>query len=228
MMRGPDHQRLDHRQRRSTYIFQAYLHDHPRSRLGELSQDQHISEQDAFRILREAAADPKTGVQRPDLLLYALGFEMDEARAGRQRLSVAVFDIDNFKQINTELGHVTADDILRDVADSIDHTVRASDFVISTDVHEQADAVVRWGGEEFIALFPGATIEQGKIAADRIRLAISSRLMTRGIQGGPVTVSGGVAEFQPDRDQDQRALLQRADELLLKAKAAGKNQVMAE
>ncbi len=119
--------------------------------------------------------------------------------------SIAVFDIDHFKQINDEQGHVYGDSLLASVARVLADSVRDTDLV------------TRYGGEEFVVVMPQTLLEGGCTFANRLRERIETML--------PLTISGGVAAAA-DGD-DSQSLLTRAEAALYAAKAAGRNRVFS-
>ena len=148
--------------------------------------------------------DPLTGIANRRRTLTALDQAIATALAERRPLSVAMFDIDHFKQINDTFGHQTGDEVLKQVAAKAAKELRS------------ADTVGRFGGEEFVVVLPNATADIAARVGERIRNAIE----TSG-EGPCVTISIGVAELQPD-ENGQNAL-RRADEALYVAKNEGRN-----
>lgn len=119
-------------------------------------------------------------------------------------VSVALFDIDHFKQVNDTFGHHIGDDVLRRVAETATAAVRACDIV------------GRFGGEEFVILLPNTTAKTAMLIAERVRIAIANVRSTPA-----VTISVGVAErFQ---EENVESLLQRVDQALYTAKREGRN-----
>ena len=165
------------------------------------------------RIEMMAASDKLTG------LLNRHGFEvifeqaLKESRRTREALSVILFDIDRFKDINDRAGHLAGDAVIRHVARAARAAVR------------EADVLCRWGGDEFLVLLKGCTRD----AAGRIAAKIGERVHGSEAEHGgraiDVTVSLGVAEYRPGEEADQ--LLTRADGALGSAKAGGRQRVVA-
>jgi diguanylate cyclase (GGDEF)-like protein len=124
-------------------------------------------------------------------------------------------DIDHFKRLNDTYGHSTGDVVLKAVARRLSDTLRPTDFL------------VRYGGEEFVALLPGATADTAHIAAERLRKAIEreEHLSTTAMGTLRVTISLGIAVLQPGDSLER--LIERADVALYRAKAAGRNQAAA-
>jgi diguanylate cyclase (GGDEF)-like protein len=115
--------------------------------------------------------------------------------------SLAIFDIDHFKQVNDKKGHLQGDRTQQAVARILDETVRDTDIV------------ARYGGEEFVVVMPHTVLENGCVFAERVRGLVESSL--------GLTISGGVSmALEGDNAQ---SLLSRADSALYRGKAAGRN-----
>ncbi len=133
------------------------------------------------------------------------------ARAERydEFFSMLIFDIDDFKRVNDVYGHDVGDDVLHEVANRVERTIRASDLLC------------RWGGEEFTILMP-KTAEQGALdIAERCRLAIMEAPFG---EAGQVTISVGLTSYEAG--DNERNLFKRADDALYQAKSQGKNRVV--
>ncbi len=138
--------------------------------------------------------------------------EADLAQVERRRnsdgpVAFAMVDVDHFKSFNDTFGHAAGDEVLRRVAEVISGMVRDS------------DVVYRYGGEEFSILLPGAGVEEARIVAERVRVAVEAL----DVPGGRVTVSVGVADADDPRGLED--LTERADGALYAAKQAGRNRV---
>ncbi|WP_257305166.1 diguanylate cyclase [Geothrix campi] len=134
------------------------------------------------------------------------------AQSGRGdgALSLLMVDLDRFKRVNDTFGHSVGDEVLKSVTTTIRGQLRAS------------DALVRWGGEEFIVLCPSTTLAGATILAEKIRKAVEARSIP---QVGLVTISLGVAQHQ--RAEGLHAWVGRADEALYRAKERGRNRTEA-
>lgn len=165
------------------------------------------------RIETMAASDKLTG------LLNRHGFELvfdqaiKEAKRTREPLSVILFDIDRFKDINDRVGHLAGDAVIRHVARAALAAVRES------------DALCRWGGDEFLVLLKGCNRDAGSRIAAKIGERVHGSEAEHGRRSIDVTVSLGVAEYRPGEEVDQ--LLTRADGALAAAKAGGRQRVVA-
>ena len=151
----------------------------------------------------EVRTDPLTGVSNRRALdemlsgMFALMHRYD------QPFSVAIFDIDHFKQINDEQGHLHGDRVLQQFAHALDESIR------------ETDTVARYGGEEFVVIMPHTPLDGACVFAERLRQCVDEKL--------PITISGGVASAQ--ESDSPTTLLSRADAALYTAKSAGRNQV---
>ena len=177
--------------------------------LGESTQ--YIWEQ--VRTLgRETDEDELTKVLNRRGLFNSMRALANFAHRNRFACGVMFIDLDEFKEINDRLGHQAGDRALFQVAQAIRASVRAS------------DVAGRYGGDEFLVFLP--QVEAGKLAglAEKVRLAVISGV-DREV---PVTVSIGAARtvFEHDMEDDLADLIRKADEVLLRAKTAGRNRVM--
>jgi diguanylate cyclase (GGDEF)-like protein len=160
-----------------------------------------------------ALSDALTGVHSRRWLDETLPRLCDRHRFDGKPVSVALVDIDHFKRINDNYGHQTGDIVLVEVALTMRTRLRPTDFI------------ARFGGEEFVMIFPQTALAGAAVAAERLREAVRSTIVkTRdGTQIPSATVSIGLAELQPG--QDVASLLQLADEALYRAKNNGRNRV---
>jgi diguanylate cyclase (GGDEF)-like protein len=127
-----------------------------------------------------------------------------------RKMSLAIFDIDNFKRINDTYGHLEGDNVLSGIANIVIENLRLRDIL------------TRWGGEEFVIVFPCTGLASAVKTAERLRIKISDAAFSI---GEVVTCSFGVTEFK--KGDTPVSLLRRADNLLYEAKASGKNVVCA-
>ncbi|GLZ40969.1 GGDEF domain-containing protein [Actinokineospora sp. NBRC 105648] len=176
-------------------------------------------EQERDRLEVDALHDPLTGLanQRGFNPAAALALVADQAR--RRPTAVMMFDLDRFKQVNSRLGHLGANEVLKALAVVLRGSVRRDDLVC------------RWGGEEFSVLLPSTTRADAWTIAERIRAAVESMTveLTKAAGGrtelvGDFTISGGIA-LSPEHGTDLATLQEFADQALAKAKDGGRNQV---
>lgn len=164
-----------------------------------------------------AITDPLTQLYNFGFFRERLKLELDRAQATGDSVSLVMFDIDHFKHYNDTNGHQEGNVALVRVAETVKRTGR------------RGDIVARYGGEEFVALLYGATREEAFRFAESVRQAVEREAFAGGPAQpmGRVTVSGGVAAFPADAPDDE-ALIAAADANLYRAKAGGRNRVVAE
>jgi diguanylate cyclase (GGDEF)-like protein len=157
--------------------------------------------------------DGLTGAYNRHKLEEVLATEVERARRYQGKLSLVMFDIDHFKEVNDQFGHLVGDEAIRQVARTAAQTLRTTDLV------------ARYGGEEFVAVLPGVGVEEAVAAAERLRAAIAGATFP-GPDGGAlsITVSLGVSTFG---EQTAATLLGAADQALYRSKAGGRNRVTA-
>jgi len=151
----------------------------------------------------EVRTDPLTGVCNRRGMDDALATQFAMLDRYETQFSLAILDLDSFKQINDRRGHLEGDRLLQQVARLLDDTAR------------QTDVVARYGGEEFVVVMPETDLEGASIFAERFRAKIETAV--------EVTASGGVASAVDGDTPD--SLLERADAALYAAKSAGRNCV---
>ena len=167
--------------------------------------------------LRTAARrDPLTGLSNRLQLQEDLASLADRVTRYGHRYSVALLDVDHFKAFNDRYGHPAGDAALRMVGEVLSNTSRVG------------DSCYRYGGEEFLCVFPEQSVETALAALHRTRASILERALPHSgnPEYGVLTVSAGVAGLTPEFP-DTAAVLQRADQALYRAKANGRNAVVA-
>ncbi len=172
-----------------------------------------LSRQMAIENLKEAAVtDPLTGCYNRREFENHLNRQMAIAARHKTSLSVFMFDLDHFKQINDTHGHLAGDLVLKKVSVTVKDNMRAGDIL------------ARYGGEEFIAILPQTSKSRAIELADRLREIIASLEIRHEGSLIKISASFGVARFIPNADMNK--LIQDADTMLYKAKLNGRNRVM--
>ncbi len=167
------------------------------------AHDQLRQQTNHLMAFSEIRVDALTGIHNRRGLDEALSTHFAMFSRYKQKFSVAIFDIDHFKRVNDEQGHLQGDLIIQQVARLLDESVR------------ETDTVARYGGEEFVVIMPQTGLDGASVFAERFRAKAAATL--------PVTLSGGVA-VALDGDGPE-TLLARADAALYAAKSAGRNRV---
>lgn len=168
---------------------------------------EHLVEQN-LELARLAATDRLTGLPNRRQLDQVLRREIATARRDGTPFSLLILDIDHFKRINDEFGHLVGDQVLEGVGRWLSERVRGR------------DVPGRWGGEEFLLILPGTDLRGGVQAAQSLRTAFAQR---HHAEVGRCTASLGVASYRPNDDVD--SLIERADRGLYAAKSGGRNRI---
>jgi diguanylate cyclase (GGDEF)-like protein len=163
------------------------------------------------RTERSAISDGLTGLFNHAYMLQALRRELNRSRRHGREMSLAMFDLDDFKKLNDTRGHLEGDKVLVKAAGLVKDSLR------------EIDVAARYGGEEFAVILPDTTKAGAAGVAERIRARIEEHFQRRG-SGPRVTVSGGVASY-PEDAENAHDLIKRADEGLYRSKAEGKNRI---
>lgn len=164
---------------------------------------------------RDALIDSLTQIYNRKAIFFSLKRELSKSERYGHPTSVAILDIDHFKKYNDSNGHVAGDRLLKRFAKIMKETLR--DY----------DIYGRYGGEEFIIVFPETPIGEAAEVCERFRKKIEETQFY-GQQNMPfkkVTVSIGLSEISGKRRIKEQTIIQQADELLYEAKQSGRNQV---
>ncbi len=166
--------------------------------------------------LEMAVTDALTGLHNRRYMAGQLQALVNRAAMGGASVAVLMLDIDHFKAVNDGFGHDAGDEVLTEFAVRLATNVRA------------VDLPCRMGGEEFVVVMPGATLEDARSVAERIRrdVALAPFRIMGGRETLTITISIGVAATTGSGDTPE-ALLKRADEGVYEAKSAGRNRVVA-
>jgi diguanylate cyclase (GGDEF)-like protein len=165
-------------------------------------------------LLLQATRDPLSGLHNRRSMQEYFEREIQRARRRERPLTVLLIDIDHFKRYNDTFGHASGDAALRFVADVLVSSVRSDDLAC------------RYGGEEFVVLFPECPLAQAAVRAEEIRNRFKELYLERpGELPGPVTVSIGIAAF-PETTEQAELLLKCADDALYEAKRGGRDRIV--
>ena len=169
---------------------------------------------DNARLEVLARTDSLTQLLNRRVLIERLVQEVERARRYQSTLALLMIDLDHFKRVNDQYGHLVGDDVLRDVATILRNAVRA------------VDVVARYGGEEFVVVLPETSVVGSQSFAERLR----EKIEANGFNAHPhgifhVTCSVGMASYPGMQIESGEDLLARADEALYRAKADGRNRV---
>jgi len=177
-----------------------------------LAMSRELANRNAENFARAAVTDPLSGLFNRRYFHERLEEELDRARRHNTTVALLMIDIDNFKGINDQFGHLAGDAVIRGVGDILKRSVR------------RFDLCTRFGGEEFAIVMPGSGAENSASVAERIRHRIETfRPPEAELTDLRVTASIGMAVSQ---GASARELIARADNALYDAKQAGKNRLV--
>jgi diguanylate cyclase (GGDEF) domain len=181
--------------------------------LGIISQQVGIAMENAelYHSMHELAIrDGLTGMYNRQYFQERLDSEFENARAGKYPISLAIFDIDHFKRFNDTFGHLFGDKVLKSITETVSASLRKSDIL------------ARFGGEEFIVLFPRTNLKDAYEKAESLRKIIASHIITDKLVTATITVSFGVSCYD-ECALTENELIRTADDSLYEAKMAGRN-----
>lgn len=164
-------------------------------------------------LLELSNTDHLTGLFNRRYLMEALRKEVLRNVRKEGNLSLIMLDIDHFKQVNDDFGHLQGDVVLQMVASQLQKELRSY------------DCAARYGGEEFVAILPDSTLKESGFVADRIRLAVQGIKYSGQLEKLNLTVSLGVATFSKEHSLTVDGFIKQADDALYRAKANGRNRV---
>jgi diguanylate cyclase (GGDEF)-like protein len=166
-------------------------------------------------IYRRTIIDALTEIHNKRFLMEHLERELARSTRFHRPLALVIFDVDHFKTINDQMGHLAGDFTLRELAACVKTGVR------------KEEEFARYGGDEFVVILPETTCEGAVTFAERIRSAVEQKRFIFEDKLFPVTISVGVAVTGGEAKLSAAELLARADAKLYEAKEAGRNRVAA-
>jgi diguanylate cyclase len=184
------------------------------AQLMQITQDMEFLRKELAQIREESYIDSLTGISNRKAFDAALEEAVQKTRSTRSTFTVLIADVDHFKQVNDNYGHLIGDKVLRFVASTLKWCVKGKDLVS------------RFGGEEFAVILMNTDVTGAYSVAEQIRRAIhAGKIKDLNSQKmlDQVTISIGIAQF--DSSDLPNDLLQRADQALYQAKAKGRNRV---
>ncbi|MBV9123908.1 MAG: diguanylate cyclase [Planctomycetes bacterium] len=174
-------------------------------------QDELIAALEALR--EQAARDSLTGLWNHGAILEILQHEWERSQRLGHPLGVIMADLDYFKSINDQFGHLGGDQVLKQVARRLESTLRHYDWI------------GRYGGEEFLVVLPGCDTPTTLLLAERLRKSISGKALLLPEGPVPLSISVGVCACSDPHRADVQSLLRAADTALYRAKDSGRNRV---
>ena len=182
-----------------------------KAKLTQQILNSHLTNASLYHQARlTSLTDVLTGVGSRRLLEDKLESECARAKRYKRPFSIAIIDLDNFKTINDILGHATGDDALKALAECMKNQKR------------KPDILARYGGDEFVILMPETKSKDARSLLERIRSSVEQIKVAENIS---MTISCGIAQNLPDKDNSPSDVIRRADLALYEAKSAGRNCV---
>jgi diguanylate cyclase (GGDEF)-like protein len=179
--------------------------------ISSIKREKELAVEQMKETRRLADSDDLTGLFNRRYIVQA--FQALAYRSNARDLSIMVLDVDHFKVFNDTYGHDVGDEVLRQLAKTMQDCFRPSDIV------------GRYGGEEFIVLLPGTNVDQARSAAEYFQQTLRSYPFAIGGHTFACTVSIGISEWNGIADDDFERIFRRADEALYEAKRAGRNRI---
>lgn len=161
---------------------------------------------------KQAREDALTGLPNRRAFDEALGRALERARQGDRPVSLAMLDVDHFKEVNDQHSHSIGDAVLREVGRMLSGASRVS------------DVPARVGGEEFALLFHDTTLEQAQLTCERLRQRFHEQRNWAGVAGLQINFSAGLVQWNGS-DESGQAMLKRADDALYRAKQSGRDRI---
>lgn len=203
--RDADQQRLEQSQLHITQLTQ---------RIKAIEQESDELRQSAALSREQALKDALTGIWNRQALDEVMEKEYARWLRYQNPLSIIIWDIDYFKKVNDNYGHAAGDKVLKTIAQIFKKATRDADFI------------ARFGGEEFMGIFPETRLEEALSLANKIREKVATSKFHYDNKPVPITASAGLAMFRPNDSIDD--VFKRADQALYRAKESGRNRCLVE
>lgn len=205
-------------------LFWVAYFGHYVGRLRDKLHERNAELKQALALVEELAIrDDLTGLHNRRFVMDALKREQHRSDRHGTPFSMLVLDIDRFKDINDQYGHLVGDEVLKSFVARLSQAVRGVDVVGSGVTQDPTDTIGRFGGEEFIVILPHTESLGAQRVGERIRAATCKAPFPTTAGPVSVTVSIGVAEHQ--QGETPRAILERVDNALYAAKRGGRNRM---
>lgn len=157
--------------------------------------------------------DPLTNLSNRRVAYDILKQEQSHLSRNKEKLSILICDVDEFKRVNDQYGHNAGDAVLIELAKLFNEQIR------------EQDCVARWGGEEFLFILPQTSAKNAAIIAEKIRSKVENHVINYQEHNIQITISMGIAQFEMDAGIDE--VINHADKCLYKAKDLGRNRIQA-
>ena len=189
------------------------------SYLGGLNQKIHVQKESLENVMNiletQSMTDDVTGLYNHRHLLEEIEKEVERSKRYRRTLSGMMVDLDGFKEINDQYGHLTGDYVLRETANVLNESIR------------KIDILGRYGGDEFVIILPEAPLAAARTVAERVLQNIRQHRFHTKKGYISLTVSVGLFSFENTEDLDKTQFIEKIDQAMFEAKKLGKNRMFA-
>jgi len=189
----------------------------------KLSQQKDALATALGRVKELASRDELTGLHNRRHLMEVLGQQFERAKRHAEPFSLAILDLDLFKQINDTHGHGVGDEVLCGFAERIRSGMRTLDVLVRGDENTEDSTFGRYGGEEFLLLLPYAEVCGAQVCVERLRCSTREEAFKTSVGSLSITFSAGLAHYRPG--ETIATLIQRADDALYRAKTEGRDRI---
>lgn len=181
----------------------------------ELQEALRELEEKNIQLERVSTLDALSGIHNRRHFDKRLLAELRRARREQRELALIIFDIDHFKNINDNYGHLAGDEVIRSVAYTANHTLQ-----------RPSDEIFRYGGEEFAVILPETSLDGAKEVAEKIRQNIEALQIVAHEKSIHCTISAGVSIYDNTQPADVNTVIAQADSKLYEAKNSGRNKIL--
>ncbi len=178
-------------------------------------ENEHLLEERSKDLKKMSQTDSLTGLHNRRYFDQMFGFEWRTAIRNQTSISAIICDIDHFKKVNDQYGHLAGDAYLEKVAKELKSIFK-----------RETDVVARYGGEEFVIIMPGESQDKVATMAENVRIKIENLTLNFQEQQIRTTISLGIATYVPQPDDRKDVLISRADKALYQSKTSGRNKVI--
>ncbi|TDY02811.1 diguanylate cyclase [Thiohalophilus thiocyanatoxydans] len=212
---GANRRELESFARRITaFDMSLAIHSYHVEHIQEMQVSLNTLRTEGAQLRDQVTTDELTGVHTRNSIMEIFSRMLTQSRSQKTNLSLAMVDLDHFKQINDTHGHLAGDKVLKEVGEKIQGLLRSEDFV------------GRYGGEEFMIILNNTDLAGSNIVMERLRSSVSDNpIEIDDDQHIQVTLSAGVTTLREEDDED--SFFHRADEALYEAKNGGRNRVVS-
>ena len=196
------------------FIYLCFIAHRGNREYWDALENEYLLEEKSIAFEKISRTDDLTKLYNRRYFDEALSFEWSRSVRLHTPISIIMFDIDDFKRINDQYGHLAGDQYLTATANTIKKVFK-----------RETDIVARYGGDEFIVLIPNTPLENVCMMAEKVQLEIEAFHLEFEGQTIQATISSGAAICVPGPKENSRSLISKADKALYQSKTSGRNKV---